>query len=103
MDRLLAVLAIGFGVSLTVGTYVMKVGYRRKSLGLKMAGFLTAPMLFVLIGYAVLMTGVGQRFCGAFGALAFFMIIAGAVLEIAGALIVSAVIAPSQQNPKISR
>src|SRR5688572_7489485 len=40
------VIAIVFCVPLTVGASVMKVGYRRKSLRLKMAGFITALLLF---------------------------------------------------------
>lgn len=61
-----------FIVPLIFGGYVMRLGYRRRRVPLKVAGFLLCPVLFVLI--CIVYVYVGWRriadICGAAGAMA---------------------------------
>jgi hypothetical protein len=88
-----------FGVPLVIGGNVMAAGYRRGSFVWKTLGLLIGPVLFFLTCYVVFMTAAGmateagRRICGAMGAVALVLTVAGSVLELAASLVVMEVIA----------
>jgi hypothetical protein len=96
------VIAVLFAVPLGIGAVVTSAGYRRSSFRLKTIGLLIGPVLFLVGSYLLFMTAAGQRICGTAGALALIIVVAGSVLELAGALVVTEVIASRARRRAMS-